>query len=30
MDGTVVTKLSLAKNYCAAEEYHQKFMDKRR
>ena len=30
MDGRVVTKLSLAKNYCTAEEYHQKFMEKRR
>ena len=30
MNGKVVTKLSLAKNYCTAEEYHQKFMEKRR
>ena len=30
MNGRVVTKLSLAKNYCTAEEYHQKFMEKRR
>ena len=30
MNGRVVTKLSLAKNYCIAEEYHQKFMEKRR
>ena len=26
----VVTKLSIVKNYCTAEEYHQKFMEKRR
>ena len=25
----VVTKISLAKNYCAAEEYHQKYLEKR-
>ena len=25
----VVTKLSLLKNYCAAEEYHQKYLEKR-
>ena len=30
MNGKVVTKLSLAKNYCTAEEYHQKFLEKRR
>ena len=30
MNSRVVTKLSLAKNYCTAEEYHQKFMEKRR
>ena len=30
MNGRVVTKLSPAKNYCTAEEYHQKFMEKRR
>ena len=30
MNGRAVTKLSLAKNYCTAEEYHQKFMEKRR
>jgi len=30
MNGKVVTKLSPAKNYCTAEEYHQKFMEKRR
>ena len=26
--GKVVTKLSLLKNYCKAEEYHQKYLDK--
>ena len=30
MNGKVVTKLSPAKNYCTAEEYHQKFIEKRR
>ena len=25
----VVTKISLVKNYCAAEEYHQKYLEKR-
>ena len=25
----VVTKISLLKNYCAAEEYHQKYLEKR-
>ncbi len=25
----VVTKISLAKNYCLAEEYHQKYLEKR-
>ena len=29
LSGKVVTKLSLLKNYCAAEEYHQKYFDKR-
>jgi len=27
--GKVVTKLSLLKNYCPAEEYHQKYLEKR-
>ena len=27
--GKVVTKLSLVKNYCAAEEYHQRYLEKR-
>ena len=27
--GKVVTKLSLLKNYCVAEEYHQKYLDKK-
>ena len=27
--GKIVTKTSLAKNYCPAEEYHQKYLDKR-
>ena len=25
----VVTNISLLKNYCAAEEYHQKYLEKR-
>ena len=25
----VVTKISLIKNYCPAEEYHQKYLEKR-
>ena len=25
----VVTKISLVKNYCPAEEYHQKYLEKR-
>jgi methionine-S-sulfoxide reductase len=29
LSGKVVTKISLAKNYCAAEEYHQKYLEKR-
>ena len=28
LNGKVVTKLSELKNYCAAEEYHQKYLDK--
>ena len=27
--GKVVTKLSIVKNYCTAEEYHQKYLEKR-
>ena len=27
--GKVVTKISLVKNYCAAEEYHQRYLEKR-
>ena len=27
--GKVVTKISQVKNYCAAEEYHQKYLEKR-
>ena len=29
LSGRVVTKLSEIKNYCTAEEYHQKYLDKR-
>ncbi|WP_440654926.1 peptide-methionine (S)-S-oxide reductase MsrA [Candidatus Pelagibacter sp. HIMB1506] len=29
LSGKVVTKISLTKNYCAAEEYHQKYLEKR-
>ena len=29
LSGKVVTKLSQLKNYCAAEEYHQKYLEKR-
>ncbi len=29
LNGKVVTKLSEIKNYCPAEEYHQKYLDKR-
>ena len=29
LDGKVVTKISLLKNYCPAEEYHQKYLEKR-
>ena len=29
LSGKVVTKLSLLKNYCVAEEYHQKYLEKR-
>ena len=29
LTGKVVTKISLLKNYCPAEEYHQKYLEKR-
>ncbi len=29
LSGIVVTKISLLKNYCPAEEYHQKYLEKR-
>ena len=29
LSGKVVTKISSTKNYCAAEEYHQKYLEKR-
>ena len=29
LSGEVVTKISLLKNYCIAEEYHQKYLEKR-
>ena len=29
LSGKVVTKLSMLKNYCPAEEYHQKYLEKR-
>ena len=29
LSGKVVTKLSIEKNYCPAEEYHQKYLEKR-
>jgi peptide-methionine (S)-S-oxide reductase len=29
LSGKVVTKSSLSKNYCLAEEYHQKYLEKR-
>ena len=29
LSGRVVTKISLLKNYCPAEEYHQKYLEKR-
>ena len=28
LSGKVVTKLSIVKNYCTAEEYHQKYLEK--
>ena len=29
LSGKIVTKISLLKNYCPAEEYHQKYLEKR-
>ena len=29
LSGKVVTKLSIIKNYCTAEEYHQKYLEKK-
>ena len=29
LSGEVVTKISLLKNYCPAEEYHQKYLEKK-
>ena len=29
MNGKVVTKISKEKNYCKAEEYHQKYEEKK-
>ena len=29
LSGKVVTKISLLKNYCSAEEYHQKYLEKK-
>jgi len=29
LSGKIVTKLSLLKNYCPAEEYHQKYLEKK-
>ena len=29
LSGKVVTKISLIKNYCTAEEYHQRYLEKR-
>jgi len=29
LSGKVVTKISLVKNYCSAEEYHQRYLEKR-
>ena len=29
LSGKIVTKISLLKNYCQAEEYHQKYLEKR-
>ena len=29
LSGKVVTKISSVKNYCPAEEYHQRYLEKR-
>jgi len=29
LSGKIVTKLSIVKNYCTAEEYHQKYLEKK-
>ena len=29
LSGKVVTKLSLLKNYCPAEKYHQRYLEKK-
>ena len=29
LSGKIVTKISLLKNYCPAEEYHQKYLEKK-
>ena len=29
LSGKIVTKISMVKNYCPAEEYHQKYLEKR-
>ena len=29
MSGKIVTNISLVKNYCPAEEYHQRYLEKR-
>jgi len=29
LDGKVVTKISIVKNYCLAEKYHQRYLEKR-
>ena len=29
LSGKIITKISMVKNYCPAEEYHQKYLEKR-
>ena len=29
LSGKIVTEISMVKNYCPAEEYHQKYLEKR-